>query len=95
MVTKHLDSNTKRLEVLLCYDFANEVTNEEEDVLLALESNLFAIDTITLPKLKVLAMMFDAKTSTDAKSILMQKLILMQNLILMWKSIWIPKLVLI
>jgi hypothetical protein len=29
-ITKHLDSNTKRLQVLLCYDFVNIITNEEE-----------------------------------------------------------------
>jgi hypothetical protein len=34
-ITKHLDSNTKCLQVLLCYGFVNRVTNEEENVLLA------------------------------------------------------------
>jgi len=33
-ITKHLDSNTKGLEVLLCYDFVNGITNKEEDVFL-------------------------------------------------------------
>jgi len=33
VVTKHLDSNTKRSKVLLCYNFVNEITNEEEDML--------------------------------------------------------------
>jgi hypothetical protein len=53
-ITKRLDNNTKGLEVLLCYDFVNGITNKEEDVLLEVEPNLFAIKTITLPKLEIL-----------------------------------------
>jgi hypothetical protein len=30
LVTKHLDANTKQPKVLLYYDFANGITNEEE-----------------------------------------------------------------
>ncbi len=41
IITKHLDSNTKCLEVLLCYDFVNGIINKEEDVLLEVELNLF------------------------------------------------------
>jgi len=33
-ITKHLDSNTKCLEVLLYYDFVNGARDKEEDVLL-------------------------------------------------------------
>lgn len=46
--TKHLDGNTKPHEVLLCYDFTNGVTDEEEEVLLQAKLNLFTIGTITL-----------------------------------------------
>ncbi len=53
-ITKHLDSNTKGLEVLLCYDFVKGITNKEEDVFLEVVPNLFAIRTITLPKLEIL-----------------------------------------
>jgi hypothetical protein len=74
IVTKHLDSNTKCLEVLLCYDFVNEITNEEKDVLLVVKLDLFTIGTITLLELKILAIMaVDAKIdivvkiSTNAK----------------------------
>jgi len=66
-ITKHLDSNTKCLEVLLCYDFINEITNEEKDVLLEAEPNLFMIGIIILPKLEVLTTMFDAKIDTNTK----------------------------
>jgi hypothetical protein len=54
-ITKHLDSNTEGLEVLLCYDFVNRITNKEEDVFLEVVLNLFAIRTITLPKLEILS----------------------------------------
>jgi hypothetical protein len=40
---------------LLYYDFVNGVKDEEEYVLLVGEPNLFAIGTITLPKLEILA----------------------------------------
>ncbi len=40
-VTKHLDNNTKCPEVLLFYDFVNEVTYEKKDVLLVVELDLF------------------------------------------------------
>jgi len=49
MTTKHLDNNTKHLEVLFYYNFVNGVTYEEEDMLLAAELNLFIISTIILP----------------------------------------------
>lgn len=53
-ITKHWNSNTKCLEVFLYYDFVNGITNKEEDVFLEVESNLFAIKTITLPKLEIM-----------------------------------------
>jgi hypothetical protein len=67
-ITKHLDSNTKHPEVLFYYEFVNEVIDEEEDMLLAAEPDLFAINTITLLELEVLAVMSDAKTSTNTKT---------------------------
>jgi hypothetical protein len=61
-VTKHLDNNTKRLEVLLCYDLMKGITNEEKKVLLTIELNLFTIGTITLPKPNILnATIFNGK----------------------------------
>jgi len=67
-VIKHLESNTKCLEVLLYYDFGNGVTNEEEYMLLVVELDLFIINTITLLELEILAMMIvDAKISTNVE----------------------------
>jgi hypothetical protein len=34
LVTKYLDVNTKQPKVLLYYDFANGITNEEDEILL-------------------------------------------------------------
>jgi hypothetical protein len=43
--------------------------DEEEDVMLVTELNLFTISTITLPKSEILAMMVvDAIISTNAKN---------------------------
>jgi hypothetical protein len=61
VVTKHLDNNTKHPKVLLIYNFVNIITNEEKDMLLLVEPNLFAINTITLPKPKISATMFECK----------------------------------
>ncbi len=52
LVTKRLDVNTKWPKVLLCYDFTNDITNEEEEILLQVELELFTIGTISLPKLE-------------------------------------------
>jgi hypothetical protein len=41
-------------EMLLCYDYVNGITNKEDVMLLEVEPNLFAIRTITLPKLEIL-----------------------------------------
>jgi hypothetical protein len=50
IVTKHLDSNSKHLEVLLRYYVMEGVRNEKEEIFLTSYSNLFALGTITLPK---------------------------------------------
>jgi hypothetical protein len=50
LVTKHLDANTKQPKVLLCYDFANGIIDEEEEILLQAKPKLITIETITLPK---------------------------------------------
>ncbi len=68
IVRKHLDSNTKRLELLFCYNFINTITDEEEDMILVAELNLFTIGTITLLKPKIFtSVAVDAKTNIDAK----------------------------
>lgn len=54
-------------KILFYYNFVNKITNEEKDVLLATEPNLFVIDTIILLDLKVLVVVFDAKIDINAK----------------------------
>ncbi len=67
-ITKHLDSNTKCLKVLLCYNFVNIVTNEEKNMSLAVELDLFANGTIILPNLEVSAIVLvDWKINTNPK----------------------------
>ncbi len=67
-LTKHLDNNTKRLELLLCYDFVNGITDEEEYMLLAVELDLFGIGTIILLESIILAtIVVDAKIDIDTK----------------------------
>jgi hypothetical protein len=64
-----LDNNIKRLKVLFCYDFVNEIIDEEENVLLATKLYLFTIGTITLLEPKNLVkVVVDAKTSIGAKT---------------------------
>jgi hypothetical protein len=49
---------------LFYYDFVNKVTDEEKDVLLVVEVDLFTIGTIILLESKILAIMaVDAKIS--------------------------------
>ncbi len=49
-MTKHLGIEVKRSKVLLCYDYQNGITDEEEDIIFATELELFSIGTINLPK---------------------------------------------
>ncbi len=35
IVTKHLGGEVKRLEMLLCYDYQNGITDEKEDIIFA------------------------------------------------------------
>lgn len=53
VVTKHLDGNIKRPEILLCYDFMNVITDKEEEVLLQAKLDMFTIGTITLLELEM------------------------------------------
>jgi hypothetical protein len=47
-IFKHLGSEVRRLEVLLCYNYHNGITDEEEDIIFAIELELFSIGTISL-----------------------------------------------
>jgi hypothetical protein len=61
VVTKHLDSNTKHLKVLLCYDLMKGVTYKEEEIFFVIKPNLFTIGTTTLLELEILsAIIFNA-----------------------------------
>jgi hypothetical protein len=49
MVTKHLRVKVKWPEVLLCYNYQNDITDEEEDIIFFIKPELFSIGTINLP----------------------------------------------
>lgn len=63
-ITKHLDANTKRPKILLHYDFANGITNEEE-ILLQAKLELFTIGMTTLLELGTLMSYVVPKTSFE------------------------------
>jgi hypothetical protein len=48
LVTKKLGVQTKRPEILVCYDFYFGILDEEEDMMFATRLNLFSIKTITI-----------------------------------------------
>jgi hypothetical protein len=48
-VTKKLCAQTKRPQILVCYYFHYEISDEEEDVMFGIKLNLFSIGTITIP----------------------------------------------
>jgi hypothetical protein len=50
IVTKNLRDEVRRPKVLLCYDYHNGITNEEEDIIFATKPKLFSIGTINLPE---------------------------------------------
>jgi hypothetical protein len=43
-----LGGEVRRVEVLLCYDYQNDITNEEEDIIFTTKLELFSIGTISL-----------------------------------------------
>ncbi len=47
-ITKHLGSEVRRPKMLLCYDYQNGITYEEEDIIFATKLELFSIGTINL-----------------------------------------------
>jgi hypothetical protein len=50
-ITKKLGAPTKRLEVLVCYDFHFGISNEEEDLMFVIELGLLSIGSIVVPTL--------------------------------------------
>jgi hypothetical protein len=49
IVTKYLGGEVKRLEDLLSYDYQNGIIDEEENIIFAIEPELFSIGIINLP----------------------------------------------
>jgi hypothetical protein len=54
LVNKKLGAKTRRPQVVVCYDLMEGSTNEEEDLILEIEPELFLITPITLSKKIVL-----------------------------------------
>jgi hypothetical protein len=50
IIIKHLRGEVRRLELLLCYNYLNGITNEEKDILFAICPKLLSIGTINLPE---------------------------------------------
>ncbi len=48
VTTKHLGTEVRKQKMLLCYDYKNGITYEEENIIFALELELFSIGTISL-----------------------------------------------
>jgi hypothetical protein len=46
-----LGREVRRIEVLLCYNYQNGITNEEEDIIFTLELEVYFIGTISLLKM--------------------------------------------
>ncbi len=64
-MTKHLDSNTKHFEVLLCYNLMKGVTDKKEKIVSIIKPDLFTIGTITLSNLGIFKIViFNAKINT-------------------------------
>jgi hypothetical protein len=51
IVTKHLGVEVRRPKMLLCYDYQNGITDEEEDIIFTIEPKLFSIRIINLPEI--------------------------------------------
>jgi hypothetical protein len=49
-VAKHLGSEIRKPEMLLCCNYQNGITNEEENIIFATKPKLFSIGTISLPE---------------------------------------------
>jgi hypothetical protein len=48
-ITKKLGVQTKRPEVFVCYDFHSRISDNEKDVMFAIELDLFSMGTIVVP----------------------------------------------
>ncbi len=48
IVTKHMGGDVRRQVLLLCYNYQNGITSEEENIMFATKLELFSIGTINL-----------------------------------------------
>ncbi len=60
-----MDVNTKWPKVLLCYDFANGITDEEKEIIFYVESKLFTIGITTLLEPGTLVSYIAPKTNLE------------------------------
>jgi hypothetical protein len=60
-----LGNEVRRQKVLLCYNYQNGITDEEEDIILTIELELFSIGTISLPNTIQSMKTIDAKPSNS------------------------------
>jgi hypothetical protein len=60
-----LGNEVRRPKVLLCYNYQNGITDEEEDIILTIELELFSIGTISLPNTIQSMKTIDAKPSNS------------------------------
>ncbi len=49
-ITKHLGGEERKPKMLLCYEYQNGITEEEEDIIFATKPELFSIRIISLPE---------------------------------------------
>ncbi len=47
-MTKYLGAKLKKPQMLLCYNYYNGITDEEEDIIFVIKPKLFSIGTISL-----------------------------------------------
>jgi len=64
-----LGGEVRRLEVLLCYDYQNDIIDEEEDIIFATKPKLFSIRTISLLEIIQFGKTIDVEImDTDVKT---------------------------
>jgi hypothetical protein len=50
IITKHLRGEVKRPEVLLCYDYQNDIIDEEKDIIFTTKLELFLVGKLVYLK---------------------------------------------
>ncbi len=79
-VTKHLEGEVRKLEMLLRYNYQNGIIDEEENVIFATEPKLFSIGRINLPKkIQSLKTTYVKIMDIDVKTIISEEEFEVQN----------------